>query len=130
MVNDSECKTIRTWNVKIKMFDGIVRTLINVRRVPNLINNLVSITVLEDISCAYNRGNGIMNVKKDIMIVLKGKRVGKQIGETVIDHVAPTNTDDNDNATFLWHLWLGHMNERLFLNCIVIISCLVLSPVI
>jgi hypothetical protein len=36
MGNDISCKSVGIGSIKIKMFDGIVRTLMDVRHVPNL----------------------------------------------------------------------------------------------
>jgi len=41
MGNNMPCKTIGTGSIKIRMHDGIVRTLSNVRHVPDLKKNLI-----------------------------------------------------------------------------------------
>lgn len=43
MENNVSCKTIGIGNIKIKMFDGVVRTLVKIRHVPNLKKNLISL---------------------------------------------------------------------------------------
>ena len=43
MGNDTSCKVARIGNIIIKMFDGIVRTLCDVRYVPDLRKNLISL---------------------------------------------------------------------------------------
>jgi hypothetical protein len=47
MGNNNPCKTIGVGSVKIKMFDGIIRTLTDVRHVPKLKKNLISLGVLD-----------------------------------------------------------------------------------
>lgn len=61
--NDDPCKVVRIGNVKIKMFNGTVRTS---RK------NLISLGILD-----YNRFNfksegGVINVSKCVMIIMKG----------------------------------------------------------
>jgi len=43
MRNDAVCKTVGISNIRIRMFDGQVRTLTNVRHVLNLMKNLLSL---------------------------------------------------------------------------------------
>ena len=47
MGNNMPCKTIGIGSIKIKMHDGIVRTLSNVRHVPDLKKNLISLGTLD-----------------------------------------------------------------------------------
>ena len=49
MGNDATCPVIRIGTVKIKIFDGVVRVLSNVRHVPDLRKNLISLGVLDDL---------------------------------------------------------------------------------
>ena len=44
--NNSTCKTIGIDNIKISMFDSIVRTLTDVRHVPDLKKNILSLGTL------------------------------------------------------------------------------------
>ena len=46
MGNDASCKVVGIRNIKIKMFDGVVRTLCDVRHVPDLRKNLISLGTL------------------------------------------------------------------------------------
>ena len=45
--NNSSCKVASIGIIKIKMFDGIVRTLNDVRHVPDLKRNLISLNTLD-----------------------------------------------------------------------------------
>ena len=47
MGNDTLCKTVNIGNIHMRMFDGHVRTLTNVRYVPDLRKNLLSLGDLE-----------------------------------------------------------------------------------
>jgi len=47
MVNDIVCKTIGIGNIHMRMFDGQVQTLTNVRHVPSLKKNLLSLRALK-----------------------------------------------------------------------------------
>ena len=53
MGNDAICPVIGIGTVKIKMFDGVVRVLSNVRHVLDLRKNLISLGVLDDLGYSY-----------------------------------------------------------------------------
>ncbi|KAL5580785.1 hypothetical protein UlMin_013227 [Ulmus minor] len=48
MGNDEACKVIRIGTIKLKMFDGQIRTLSNVRHIPDLKRNLISLSILDE----------------------------------------------------------------------------------
>ena len=47
MKNDTVCKTVGIGNIRMRMFDGHVQTLTNVRHVPDLKKNLHSLGALK-----------------------------------------------------------------------------------
>ncbi|XP_039155561.1 uncharacterized protein LOC120286999 [Eucalyptus grandis] len=61
--------------MKIKMFDGMIRTLADVRHVPGLGKNLISLEALESNGCKYTAQGGVLKVIKEALVVLKGQRV-------------------------------------------------------
>ena len=71
MGNDASCKVIGIVNIRIKMFDGVVRTLCDVRHVPNLRKNLISLSSLDFNGFCYKSESGVIKVRKSIMIVMK-----------------------------------------------------------
>lgn len=48
MGNDAPCDVVGIGTVKIRMFDGVVRVLGNVRHVPDIRHNLISLGYLDD----------------------------------------------------------------------------------
>lgn len=50
--------------IKIKMFDGTVRKLNEVRHVPKLRKNLISISCLDAISCKITLSDEVMKIEK------------------------------------------------------------------
>ena len=46
MGNDASCKVVRMWNIIVKMFDGVIKALCDVRHVPNLRKNMISLRTL------------------------------------------------------------------------------------
>ena len=56
----------------IKMFDGIVRELKEVRYVPQLKRNLVSVGILETLGHVVSIRDGVLKMTKSSMVVMKG----------------------------------------------------------
>lgn len=114
MGNDVTCKTIGIGSIRIKMFDGTVRTLSDVRHVPDLRNNLISMGVLD--SCGYKGivQGGVLKISKGILNVMKANEVGnlyKLEGRTKIDQ-AGVASEDVGESTRLWNQQLGHISEK------------------
>jgi hypothetical protein len=114
--NDARCKAIRLGTIKVRMFDGIVRILTNVRYVPNLKKNLISLGTLDSLGYGYSAKDGVIKITKGTMVIMKGKKIGnlyKLLGDTVIGGVAmSTLVEPNDDNTVLWHMRLVHLGER------------------
>jgi len=61
--------------IKIRMHDGIVRTLNNVRHMPDLKKNLISLGTLDFNGYKFSAEGGVLRVSKDFLVVMKGKKV-------------------------------------------------------
>ena len=96
----------------IKMYDGCVRTLEDVRYVPELIHNLLSIGVLDKSGCIIK----MLRIIKGAMTIMKGvlsNGLYTLMGNTVRDTIAATVGFDI-NKTLLLHMRLGHVSEKGF----------------
>ena len=97
------------------MFDGCARTLSNVRLVPSLTRNLVSLGVLDDLGYSNKIEGGVMRIAKGSMVVIKGqKREGLYhlIGETLTGCAATVKESLEDQNAILWHKRLGHISDK------------------
>jgi len=56
MENDVTCKTVEICNIRIKMFDGHVRTLKDIRHILDLRKNFLSLGALEA-QCKFSGTN-------------------------------------------------------------------------
>ena len=72
MGNDQSCSIIGIGSIRFKIWDGTYRILENVRLVPNLRRNLISLGMLDINRGSYKLENGILRVIKGSMVVLKG----------------------------------------------------------
>ena len=87
MGNNKACRVVGIGTVLIKMFDGIVRILTDVRHVSELKKNLISLGTLDSIGCEFRGQDGVIKVSKSVLVVMKGiKQNGLYVlqGNTVI----------------------------------------------
>lgn len=78
-------------NVKIRMHDGIVKTLSGVRHVPELKMNLIFLCALDSVGCRYSSKGEILKVVRCALVIMKGIKHGglyKLQGETVTNFAA------------------------------------------
>jgi len=62
-------------NIRVKMYDNTVRTLISVRHVPDLKKNLISLGVLDVDGYKFIGQNGVRKVFKGALVVMKAEKV-------------------------------------------------------
>ncbi|KAG8478507.1 hypothetical protein CXB51_028390 [Gossypium anomalum] len=117
MGNNTSCKITGVGTIKVKMFDGIVRTLSDVQHVPELKRNLISLSTLDSKGYRYTAESGVLKISKGSLIVMKGQRKTAKLyvleGSTVTGDAAVASSSlSDDDITKLWHMRLGHMSEN------------------
>ena len=116
MGNDITCSVIGIGTVKIEMFDRVVRVFEDVRHTPDLIDNLISLGLLDDLDYFYLSKGGVMKITKGNLLVMKGRKVNqlyRLIGNTLVGGAAViTPTESSIDDTKLWHMRLSHIGQR------------------
>ncbi|KAG8478350.1 hypothetical protein CXB51_028073 [Gossypium anomalum] len=117
MGNNASCKIAGVETIKVKMFDGVVRTLSDVRHVPELKRNLISLCTLDSKGYRYTAESGVLKISKGSLVVMKGQRKTAKLyvlqGSTVTGDAAVTFSSlSDDDITKLWHMRLRHMSEN------------------
>jgi len=74
MSDDHPCNVEGIGTVCIKIFDGIVQELKEMRYVPQLKRNLISVSTLETLGLVVSIRDGVLKMTKDSMVVMKGVR--------------------------------------------------------
>ncbi|KAK3040256.1 hypothetical protein RJ639_028171 [Escallonia herrerae] len=114
--NDVACKVVGIGSIQIRMHNGIVRTLTNVRHVLEVRKNLISLGTLDSNSCSYQVAGGVMRIMKGALVVMKGLKQNSLYllqGSTVTGAAAISSSSDVDSdTTKLWHMRVGRMSER------------------
>ena len=71
MGNDVSCRVVQMGNIRVKMFDGSIRKLCDVRHVPDLRKNMISLGTLDGDGFNYKSTNEVMEVSKGVLTVMK-----------------------------------------------------------
>ena len=113
MGNDASCRVFGMVNIRVKMFDYVIRTLCDVRHVLDLRKNLISLGALDDNGFNYKSANGVMKVSKGVLTVMKGQKLAGNIYKLMSTTIVggATTVEPELDSTTLWHMQLGHMGE-------------------
>ncbi|CAD6219719.1 unnamed protein product [Miscanthus lutarioriparius] len=103
-------------SVQIKMHDGMIRTLKDVRHIPGMARNLISLSTLDAEGYRHSSSGGVCKVSKDSLIHMIGDMNSAKLyvlrESTLHGSVtAATVSNDEPSKTNLWHMRLGHMSE-------------------
>ena len=117
MGDDGPRDIISIGSIQIKMHDGIVKTLTDVRHIPSMSKNLISRSTLDGKGYKYSGGDGVLKVSKGSLVVMKGELKSPNLyclcGTTITgDATVISNSPSNFDATNLWHMRLRHMSEQ------------------
>jgi len=97
MENGVTWKIVGIGEVKIRMHDGILRTLKNVRHAPDLKKNLISLGILDSLGYEYLGEGGVIWVKKGSLVVMEGNKVDDLYilqGSMAIDSADVSSSDN------------------------------------
>jgi hypothetical protein len=119
MGDNTPCEVIGIGSVKIRTHDGMTRTLTDVRHVPTMFRNLISLSTLNNLGYKYFASSGVLKVSKCSLVVMNGdmKSANSYIlnGDTIIGTAAVSSTavvtSKNCSDSMLWHMCLGHMSQ-------------------
>jgi len=103
-------------SVQIKMHDGMIRTLKDMRHIPGMARNLISLITLDAEGYRHSGLGGVCKVSKGSLIHMIGDMNSAKLyvlrGSTLHGSVtAATVSNDEPSKTNLWHMRLGHMSE-------------------
>jgi hypothetical protein len=117
MGDDNPCDIVGVGSVQIKAHDGMTRTLHNVKYIPGMSGNLISLSTLDAEGFKYSGLGGVLKVSKGSLVCLVGDMNSDKLyvlrGSTLHGSIsaAVAVTDDKPRETNLWHMRLGHMSE-------------------
>jgi len=97
--NDVACQMTGIGTVRIKMFNGMVRNLTDVRYVPHMKKNIISVAAVELKGLKVTLENEILKVTKGSLVVMKRIRDRNLYylkGSTVIGYLTASVVSDID----------------------------------
>lgn len=115
LADDKACGVVGIGQVKFRMYDGTIRTLTDVRHIPVMKKNLISLGLLHRNGFKYKSDDDeVLKVFKGSMMVMKGQMtagsVYRLIGNVVVGGAAAAVSESE--CTTLWHMRMGHIGEH------------------
>jgi len=114
--NSSVYKVVGMGSIKIRTHDGKFCTVNEVRHVPHMTKNLISLSLLDKKGFSFKGEGGVTHVCKGSSVILKGVKRGTLYflqGTALSDYVVVASSEiDQKDMMKLWHMRLGHMSER------------------
>uniref|UniRef100_A0ACD5Y480 Uncharacterized protein n=1 Tax=Avena sativa TaxID=4498 RepID=A0ACD5Y480_AVESA len=116
--NDNPCHIVGVGSVKIRTHDGVTRTLSEVKHIPSMARNLISLSTMDVDGYKYAGGHRVLKVSKGSLIHMIGDMNSAKLyvlrGSTLPGIAAAVTSNDSDDCgkTHLWHMRLGHMSEQ------------------
>jgi len=110
--NNKSCKITRIGSVRFKLHDGAKRVIKNVRLIPDLKRNLISLSEFDKQGYVFKEENGVLKVLKCSIIFMKGMQKNglySLIGEVMIGSAVAVSVK-RLSKTELWHRRLGHIS--------------------
>ncbi|KAG8486238.1 hypothetical protein CXB51_019548 [Gossypium anomalum] len=113
--NSSPCKVISIGTVQINMHDRIIRTLSDIRHVPNLKKNLISLGSLDPKGCKIVIKSSDIKVSRQAFILIRGQKTDSLYvlqGSTVTGKATISLHVKESELTRLKHKQLSHTSEK------------------
>nr|ABA96191.1 retrotransposon protein, putative, Ty1-copia subclass [Oryza sativa Japonica Group] len=116
MGDDNPREIVGISSVQIKTHDGMTRTLKDVRHIPGMARNLISLSTLDAEGYKYSGSGGVVKVSKGSLVYMIGDMNSTNLyvlrGSTLHGSItAAAVSKDEPSKTNLWHMRLGHMSE-------------------
>ena len=90
--------------MRIKLLDGSVKILTDIRHIPGLKRNFISVGTLDKNGCSYKAEGGVLKVTRGSMVLMKGLLVqGLYVLQETTTHGDITFIESKTNKTELWH---------------------------
>ena len=121
MANGSISEVTGIGSVRFRNPDNTTFLLHDVKYMPTITRNLISLGTLEDKGCEFKGGNGVIKVIKGCIVFMKGMRryslyilQGDAIAPeaNVSENGANNQLTLNEDETRLWHSRMGHIGQK------------------
>ena len=114
MGNDYALEITDIGTIKIKMFNGTIRTIGEVRHVNDLKKNILSLGQMDSHGYKIHVENGIMKIVKGELVLMKEEKIVANLfilKEETLQEADTCVASNREKSTMMWHLKLSHMSE-------------------
>lgn len=121
MANNSYTEVTGIGSVRFKNPDGTTFVLHEVRYMPGIARNLISLGTLEKKGCEFRGSDGFVKIVKGCAVIMKGERRGNDTlyilqGGALKSEANAVKESSEDSTrlatTKLWHSRLGHVGQK------------------
>lgn len=124
MANNSHTEVKGIGSVRFRNQDGTTFLLHEVRYMPGIARNLISLGTLERKGCKFRGSGGVVKIVKGCVVIMKGERRGNDtlyilqgnaLKAEACSATASSQTSSEEAkmvATRLWHGRLGHVGQK------------------
>ncbi|KAG6414289.1 hypothetical protein SASPL_127007 [Salvia splendens] len=116
MANSVVCMVVGIGSIRIRTHDGVFCTLNDVRHVPQMTKNLISLSTFDSKGFSFKGEGGVMRIMKGSKVVLTAFKRGTLYivkGSIVIGSADTASSEISaESMTKLWHMRLGHKGEQ------------------
>ncbi|XP_023635178.1 uncharacterized protein LOC111829650 [Capsella rubella] len=113
MANNTSSQVKGIGSVRIQNEDGTTVLLTNVKYVPEMTRNLISLGTLENKGCWFKSKNGILKVIKGCLTLLKAQRSEcLYILKGSVVAVGPKTAEILQDETKMWHRNVAHISQE------------------
>lgn len=101
-------------SIRLKLSNGIIRGITNVKHIPELKRDLISLSMLDKTICSIRVKSSILKVVKGSMVLMRGDMInGLYILQgTVISGDVSISENEVQDKILLWYLRLGYISEK------------------
>jgi hypothetical protein len=112
MGNEAKCKIVGMGDIQLETDIGCKLILKDVRHVPEMSFNLISIGKLDDEGYHNYLGGGQWKLSKGSLILARGKKTSTLYKTDARLVKGDAVVVENENSIELWHKRLGHMSDK------------------
>lgn len=112
--NNIVCKVIGIRNISLRLHDGTITKVKQVRHVLNLKRNLISLRMLDQMGYNIKLESNEIKVINRGTLVMKGTKMNSVyiLDGEALTGLTSVSISSNRDKTKLWHLRLWHMNIK------------------
>jgi len=117
MGNDHALEIVGIGTIKLKIYNGLIRTISEMWHVKGLKNKILFMGQFDNLGCKIWWDNGIMKIIKRALMVLKARKIAANLFVIMREiyhevEASIVSASPLEEKMMMWHQKLGHMSEK------------------